>query len=74
MGWRRRRGRQIPLVESKDQSHGFLFELREVGGADVTATVALVPRPPGTVGHLKLIVKEEREGGILKGEKQKDLD
>lgn len=45
--------------------HSFLFELSEVSGADITATITFVPRPPRTVGHLKLIMKEEREGGVL---------
>lgn len=39
-------------------------------GADVAATVAFVPRTPRAVWHLKLIVKEEREGWVLQGEKQ----
>lgn len=42
-----------------------------MSGADITATVMLVPRPPRTVGHLKLIVKEERDGGILEGERNR---
>lgn len=70
-GRRRRGGRQIPLVKSEDHAHGFLFELSEVSGADITAAVSFVPRPPRTVGHLKLIMKEEREGGILEGETEK---
>lgn len=60
-------GGQIPLVESEDQAHGLLFELSEVGGADITAAVVFVPCPPRAVGHLKLVVEEEREGGILAG-------
>lgn len=69
--------RQIPLVKSEDHAHGFLFELSKVSGADITATVTFVPCPSRTVGHLKLIMKEEREGGILEGEREtesKDLD
>lgn len=69
-GWRRRSGRQIPLIEGEDQAHGFLFELSEVSGTDITATVPLVPRPPRAVGHLKLVVEQEWEGGILGGEKK----
>lgn len=42
-------------------------------GADVTATVAFVPRTPRAVGDLQLIVKEEREGWVLQGEKQQNL-
>lgn len=71
-GCRGRGGRQIPLVESKDDAHGFLFELSEVSGADITATVTFVPCPPRTVGYLKLIMKEEREGGILEGERKRE--
>ncbi len=76
-GRRGRGGRQIPLVESEDHAHGFLFELSEVSGADIAATVTFVPRPPRTVGHLKLVMQEEREGGILEGETETenwDLD
>lgn len=51
--------------------HSFLFELSEVSSTDITATVTLVPRPPGAVGHLEFIMEEEREGRILEGEKHK---
>ena len=64
-------GRKIPLVESEDHAHGFLFELSEVSCADITATVALIPRSPRTVRHLKLIMEEDREGGILEGDREK---
>lgn len=40
-------------------------------GADIAPTVAFVPRTPRAVWHLELIVKEEREGWILQGEKQR---
>lgn len=40
-------------------------------GADIATTVAFVPRTPRAVWHLKLIMKEEREGWVLQGEKQK---
>lgn len=40
-------------------------------GADIATTVAFVPRTPRAIWHLKLIVKEEREGRVLQGEKQK---
>lgn len=66
-----RGGRQVPLVQGQDHADSFLFELSEVRGADIAATVAFVPRTPRAVGHLKLIVKEEREGWVLQGEKQK---
>lgn len=72
-GHGRRGGRQIPLVESEDQAYGFLFQLSEVRGADITAAVTFVPRPARTIGHLKLIMKEEREGGILQGERETEL-
>lgn len=45
-----------------------------MSGADITATVTFVPRSPGTVGHLKLIVKQEREGRILGGERNRKQD
>lgn len=45
--------------------HGFLFKLSEVSGTNIAAAVTLIPRQPRTVGHLKLIMEEEGEGGIL---------
>lgn len=59
------------MVKCKDHAHSLLFELGEVCGTDVTAAVTFIPGPPRTVWYLKLIMKEEREGRILEGEKQK---
>lgn len=66
-----RGGRQVPLVQCQDHADSFLFELSEVRGTDIATTVAFVPRTPRGVRHLKLIVKEEREGWVLQGEKPK---
>lgn len=43
-----------------------------MSGTDITTAVTLIPRPPGTVRHLKLIMEEEREGGILEREKGRE--
>lgn len=44
------------MVEGEHQADSFLFELREVSGAHVTAAVTFVPRPTRAVGHLQFVM------------------
>lgn len=60
-------GGEVPVVQGEHHVDGLLLELGQVGGADVTAAVTLVPRSAGTVGDLELVMEEEGEGGILAG-------
>lgn len=68
----RRAGRHVTLIQAQDHVDGLLFQLTQVGGADIAATVSLVPRLACAVGHLQLVMDQQRERGVLYRERKRE--
>lgn len=65
------------LLQGQHHLDGFLLQLVQVCGANVTAVVSVIPRLPDGIRDLEFVVNHSRESGVLRntqaGKKKSNL-